>query len=91
MTISVPGFLLLEGFEIFNPSEVPRDLSLQARHGVDKLEVLLAHYGAHNVADPDSARQELKIFNSVVASNLELKKCLLMSLWAIYLKFLSLS
>ncbi len=69
-----PDVSLLEGFEIFNPSKVPRDLSLQARHGVDKLEVLLAHYGAHNVVDPDSARQELKIFNSVVASNLELKK-----------------
>ena len=72
MNILLQGFLiigLLEGFEIFNPSGIPEDLSLQAHHIEDTLDMLITHYGRHNVVEPASTKQELKTFNSVVASN----------------------
>ena len=74
ITARFPDIGLLEGFDIFNPGEIPEDLSLQAHHSEDTLDVLITHYGPHNVVEPASTKQELKIFNSVVASNPEFKK-----------------
>ena len=42
--------------------------------GVGMLDKLVTQYGSHDVLHPESVRGELKIFNSVVAANSELKQ-----------------
>ena len=66
--------LLLEGFNIFDPSAIPLDLSLQPNHSSENLQVLIDHYGTHNIIDSQATKTELRTFNSVVASNSELKQ-----------------
>ena len=64
-----PDMELLEAFAIFDPSTIPQDLGQQASHGVQKLEVLISHYSPHGVIDSEAARNELRVFNSVIAAN----------------------
>ena len=74
ITARFPDLHLIEGFDIFTPSNIPQDLTLQARHGADKLSILTNHYGSHGVVDAERSKSELKIFNSVVAANSRLKQ-----------------
>ena len=74
ITAKFPDLSLFEGFEIFNPSNIPQELSLQPFHGFDMLDKLITQYGSYDVIHRDSTRDELKIFNSVVAANSELKQ-----------------
>ena len=53
---------------------LPHDLTLHATHGADVLLVLTDHYGHHGVIDTEASKVELRTFNSVVASNVELKR-----------------
>ena len=64
-----PNDSLLEGFGVFNPSEIPQDLSLHTSHGVNKLKTLNDHYGGHDVVETEAIRAELKTINTVVAVN----------------------
>ena len=48
-----PDLGLTEAFDIFNPCNIPRELSLQSQHGADILEVLTSQYGPHNVIETD--------------------------------------
>ena len=50
-----PDMNLVESFEIFNPSIIPRELSLQSSYGVNMLEVLASHCGPHHVSESDLA------------------------------------
>ena len=68
-----PDIKLLEGFSIFDASSIPRELGLQACHGQSDLVVLTDHFGPHGVILPDQAKEELKVCNSVIAANPELK------------------
>ena len=74
ITNRFPDMSLLEGFSIFDPSAIPLDLSLQPNHGSENLQVLIDHYGTHNIIDSQATKTELRTFNSVVASNSELKQ-----------------
>ena len=67
-----PDMGLIEAFDIFNPCNIPHELSLQSQHGADMLEVLISQYGPHHVIETDLVKQELRIFNSVVAANHDL-------------------
>ena len=49
-----PDMNLVESFEIFNPSIIPRELSLQSSYGVNMLRFLL-HIVAHHVSESDLA------------------------------------
>ena len=69
-----PDMSLLEGFSIFDPSAIPLNLSLQPNHGSENLHVLIDYYGTHNIIDSQATKTELRIFDSVVASNFELKQ-----------------
>ena len=65
---------LLEGFSIFDASNIPLDLSLQPNHGSEHLATLLDHYGTHGVVDSQATKLEFRTFNSVIASNPGLKQ-----------------
>ena len=69
-----PDVALIEGFGIFDPVDLPHDLTLHATHGADLLLVLTDHYGHHGIIDTEASKVELRTFNSVVASNVELKR-----------------
>ena len=69
-----PDVVLFEGFGIFNPVGLPQDITTHATHGADMLRILTDHYGQHGVVSTEQCQVELKTFNSVVASNVELKK-----------------
>ena len=69
-----PDVELLEAFSVFDASAIPEELELHGSHGQSALQVLTDHYGPHNVVNPEAAKSELKIFNSVVAANRELKQ-----------------
>ena len=49
-------------------------MSLHATHGFDLLQTLTDHYGPHNIVNAEASQVELKTFNSVVASNAELRR-----------------
>ena len=65
---------LFEGFAIFYPIGIPQDLMTHATHSADKLCILTNHYGQYGVIDTEDSQVELKALNSVVASNVELKR-----------------
>lgn len=73
ITRRFPDVELLEAFSVFDPSSIPEELELHGSHGQSELKVLTVHYGPHKVVDPRAAKDELKVLNSVVASNRELK------------------
>ena len=80
ITHRFPDMSLLEGFSIFDPSAIPLDLSLQPNHGSENLQVLIDYYGTHNIIDSQATKTELRIFDSVVASNFELKQLTILQL-----------
>lgn len=69
-----PDVTLFEGFGIFDPVGLPSDITTHATHGADMLRILTDHYGQHGVISTEECQVELKTFNSVVASNAELKR-----------------
>ena len=73
ITNRFPDMSLLEGFSIFDASNIPLDLSLQPNHGSEHLATLLDHYGTHGV-DSQATKLEFRTFNSVIASNPGLKQ-----------------
>ena len=68
-----PDVDLLEASSLFDASTIPEELELHGSHGQSELKVLTDHYGPHNVIHAEDAKSELKVFNSVVAVNRELK------------------
>ena len=68
-----PDVALLEGFRMFDPADVPEELSLLASHRSESLRVLTDHYGHHGIVNAEASQVELKTFNHIVASNVELK------------------
>ena len=70
LSTKFPDMGLIESFD-FNPGNVPSEPALQRLHGVDLLEVLISHYSPHHVIDSESVKQELIIFNGVIAANKE--------------------
>ena len=64
---------LLEAFSLFDASTISEELELHGSHSQSELKVLTDHYGPHNVIHTEDAKSELKVFNSVVAVNRELK------------------
>ena len=74
ITNRFPDMSLLEGFSIFDASNIPLDLSLQPNHGSEHLATLLDHYGTHGVVDSQATKLEFRTFNSVIASNPRLKQ-----------------
>ena len=69
-----PDVELLEAFSLFDASTIPEELELHGSHGQSELQVLIDHYGPHNVVHPEAAKSKLKVFNSIVAANRELKQ-----------------
>ena len=65
---------LIKGFGTFDLVDLPQDLTLHATHGGDLLLVLTDHYGRHGVIDTEASKVALKTLNSVVASNVEVKR-----------------
>ena len=47
---------------------------MQVNHGQSEIQVFTNHYSAHNVISSDEAKSELRIFNSVVATNRQLQQ-----------------
>ena len=74
ITNRFPDMSLLEGFSIFDASNIPLDLSLQPNHGSEHLATLLDHYGTHGVVDSQATKLEFRTFNIVIASNPGLKQ-----------------
>ena len=74
ITGRLPDVALFEGFGIFDPIGIPQDLTTHATHGADKLCILTNHYGQYGVINTEDSQMELKTLNSVVASNVELKR-----------------
>ena len=74
ITNRFPDMSLLEGFSIFDASNIPLDLSLQPNHGSEHLATLLDHYGTHGVVDSHATKLEFRTFISVIASNPGLKQ-----------------
>ena len=74
ITNRFPDVDLLEAFSLFDASTIPEELELHGSHGQSELKVLSDHYGPHNVIHDEDAKSELKVFNSVVAANRELKQ-----------------
>ena len=74
ITHRFPDVELLEAFSLFDASAIPEELNLHGSHGQSELEVLIDHYGHQKVVHPEAAKSELKVFNSVVAANRELKQ-----------------
>ena len=74
ITQRFPDINLIEGFEIFNPNGIPQELALQPSYGSDSLDTLISHCSPHHVAHAESTKEELKIFNSVIAANSTLKQ-----------------
>lgn len=74
ITQQFPDINLIEGFEIFNPKGIPQELALQPSHGSDSLDTFISHCSPHNVVHAESTKEELKIFNSVIAANSTLKQ-----------------
>ena len=66
-----PDMDLLEAFSLFDASTIPEELESHGSHGQSELQVLVDHYGPHNVINGES---KLKVFNSVVADNGQLKQ-----------------
>ena len=71
-----PDVELLEAFSLFDPTTIEEDLETHGFRGQSELEVLTNHYGPHKVIDPNATKSELKVFNSVVAANRDLKQLL---------------
>ena len=69
-----PDVHILEAFSIFDPSTVDEGLETHGHRGQSELEVLTSHYGPHKIIDADGTKSELKVFNSVVAANRDLKQ-----------------
>ena len=69
-----PDVELLEAFILFDPSTIPVELELHGSHGQDELRVLTDHYSRHGIVDSEAAKAELRVFNSVIAANAELKQ-----------------
>ena len=64
----------LEAFSLFDASAISEELELHGSHGQSELKVLIDHYGRQKVVHPEAAKSDLKVFNSVVAANRELKQ-----------------
>ena len=69
-----PDVHILEAFCIFDPSTVDEGLETHGHRGQSELEVLTSYYGPHKIIDADGTKSELKVFNSVVAANRDLKQ-----------------
>ena len=66
---------LLEGFSIFDLNTIPIYLSLQPDYNKENdVKVLINHHGSHGVVDGEATKTELRIFNSVVAANPDIKQ-----------------
>lgn len=64
-----PDMDLLEALSLFDASTIPEET--HGSHGQSELQVLIDHYGPHNVINGEEAKSEL---NSVVAANTQLKQ-----------------
>ena len=72
ITGKFPDIALFEGFRV--PVGMPQDITAHATHDADMLQILTDHYGQHGVVNTEECKVELKIFNIVVASIVELKR-----------------
>ena len=69
-----PDVHILEAFSIFDPNTVDEGPETHGHRGQSELEVLTSHYGPHKIIDVDGTKSELKVFNSVVVANRDLKQ-----------------
>ena len=74
ITHRFPDIDLLEAFAIFDASRIPQELELQGNHSAEELEVLTSRYSPYHVVNRDGAKAELRVFNSIVAANKDLKE-----------------
>ena len=65
-----PNVGLLEGFSIFDPKVMEQQTQPEL---LEKLDVVLAHYGPHNVLESDAIICEYQCFSKSVLSTAHLK------------------
>lgn len=74
ITYRFPDMDLLEAFSLFDASTIPEELESHGSHSQSELRVLIDRYGPHSVINGEESKSELKVFNSVVAANSQLKQ-----------------
>ena len=65
-----PDVGLLEAFSIFDPKVMEQQTQLQL---LEKLDIILVHYGPHNVLESDATIYECQCFSKSVLSTAHLK------------------